>query len=244
MSKGRRRVPFIATVISLGVLVVGLIGLGVSLVVYLMTGGQDAYGEVQIPGSATLELPAGEVLISYRSTTSMSGSDGAVIPMLPLKITPPAGAEKPTLTDAGRSSSKSGRELTADLFTAHIAQAGVYTIEVGDGGFSYGEPRLLFGYGSPYGSLLWWFGGVTAVGFVALFPTVFWLLSKDGSPGDGSSSSPSGRPASYRTPYTPNYAPSDQDVRIEQLKTIAGLRDTGALTEAEFESETRRILRS
>ncbi|MGA5544322.1 SHOCT domain-containing protein [Mycobacterium sp. NPDC051198] len=244
MSKGRRRVPLIATVISLGVLVVGLIGLGVSLVVYFMTGGQDAYGEVPIPGSATLELPAGEVLISYRATTPMSGSDGAVIPMLPLKITPPTGAEKPTLTDAGRSSTKSGRELTADLYTAHIAQAGVYKIEVGDGGFSYGEPRLLFGYGSPYGSLLWWFGGVTAVGFVALFPTAFWLMSKGDSGGGQSSDSPSDSPPSYGAPYTPNYAPSDQDVRIEQIKTIAALRDTGALTEAEFEAEKRRILGS
>jgi hypothetical protein len=31
-------------------------------------------------------------------------------------------------------------------------------------------------------------------------------------------------------------------VRLEQLKTIAALRDSGALTEAEFNAEKRRIL--
>lgn len=240
----RRRVPLIATLTSFGVLAVGLIGLGVSVVAYVMTGGHSAYGEVSIPGSANLELPAGEVLISYSATTPLAGSGGAVIPMLPLKITPPAGAEKPTLTDAGRASTTSGRELTADLYTAHIAQAGVYGIEVGDPGYSYGEPRLLFGYGSPYGSLLWWFGGVTALGVVAAFPTTFWLIFKDDSKGEESSDSPSDSPASYETPYLPDYAPSDRDIRIEQLKTIAGLRDTGALTEVEFEAEKRRILES
>jgi len=33
-------------------------------------------------------------------------------------------------------------------------------------------------------------------------------------------------------------------VRIEQLKSLAALRDSGALTEAEFEAEKRRILDS
>jgi hypothetical protein len=39
-----------------------------------------------------------------------------------------------------------------------------------------------------------------------------------------------------------SYTPTDQGVRLEQLKTLASLRDSGALTEAEFEEEKRRIL--
>ncbi|MGU3654302.1 SHOCT domain-containing protein [Mycolicibacterium sp. A43C] len=31
-------------------------------------------------------------------------------------------------------------------------------------------------------------------------------------------------------------------MRLENLKTLAALRDSGALTEAEFESEKRRLL--
>jgi hypothetical protein len=38
------------------------------------------------------------------------------------------------------------------------------------------------------------------------------------------------------------YAPTEQGVRLEQLNTLTALRDSGALTEAEFEAEKRRIL--
>jgi hypothetical protein len=38
------------------------------------------------------------------------------------------------------------------------------------------------------------------------------------------------------------YEPSDEGVRIERLKTLASLRDSGALTQEEFEAEKRRIL--
>ena len=41
-----------------------------------------------------------------------------------------------------------------------------------------------------------------------------------------------------RDPYTP----SDGGIRIEQLKHLAALRDSGALTAEEFEAEKRRIL--
>ena len=36
--------------------------------------------------------------------------------------------------------------------------------------------------------------------------------------------------------------PSDQGVKIEQLKTLAALRDSGALTEEEFKAEKRKVL--
>lgn len=39
------------------------------------------------------------------------------------------------------------------------------------------------------------------------------------------------------------YTPSAEGVRLEQLKTITGLRDSGALSPKEFEAEKRRILK-
>jgi hypothetical protein len=36
--------------------------------------------------------------------------------------------------------------------------------------------------------------------------------------------------------------PSDQGVKIEQLKTLAALRDSGALTDEEFKAEKRKVL--
>jgi hypothetical protein len=38
------------------------------------------------------------------------------------------------------------------------------------------------------------------------------------------------------------YTPSDNGIRIEALKNLAALRDSGALTDDEFEAEKRRIL--
>jgi hypothetical protein len=38
------------------------------------------------------------------------------------------------------------------------------------------------------------------------------------------------------------YEPSDEGARLERLTTLTGLRDSGALTEQEFEAEKRRIL--
>ena len=40
------------------------------------------------------------------------------------------------------------------------------------------------------------------------------------------------------------YTPTEDAIRTEQLKTIAALRDTGAITEDEFQAEKRRILGS
>ena len=36
--------------------------------------------------------------------------------------------------------------------------------------------------------------------------------------------------------------PTDEGAKIDQLKSIAALRDSGALTEAEFEAEKHKIL--
>jgi len=40
------------------------------------------------------------------------------------------------------------------------------------------------------------------------------------------------------------YTPTDDGIRIEQLKNLAALRDSGALTDQEFEAEKHRILNS
>jgi hypothetical protein len=38
------------------------------------------------------------------------------------------------------------------------------------------------------------------------------------------------------------HEPTDEGVRRERLKTLAALRDSGALTEQEYETEKRRVL--
>ena len=48
--------------------------------------------------------------------------------------------------------------------------------------------------------------------------------------------------AASRPRRVAGYAPSDQGIRLEQIRQLAALRDSGALTEEEYEAEKRRIL--
>ncbi|MBP2451405.1 SHOCT domain-containing protein [Mycolicibacterium lutetiense] len=176
---------------------------------------------------------------AYRATTLTVGGKGLMVPPIQLDITPPAGVAKPLITDSMSSSSKTNREITVRVFTAHIKQAGTYRIDAKASVFESQNPRLIFGHSSPYYWVMWPFIGMAILAGVALALSAVWAQR-------------SGKRAYPVSTFTPTYTPTDvgiqvpndQAVRIEQLKTIAGLRDTGALTEAEYEGEKRRILGS
>ena len=68
-----------------GFAVLGLVGMYVlPFIVY-----EDPYGEVPIPGSATLHLPAGEADLTLRSVGFLEGQP---VPPLSIQISGPAGA--------------------------------------------------------------------------------------------------------------------------------------------------------
>jgi hypothetical protein len=132
------------------------------------------------------------------------------------------------------------------VWTVQIPQEATYDVETDGKVNGYISPRLAFGHGSSYGWLTWVFGGLLAFGVVELVAALFWsarsgkkarplapeeLLSFD---------EPTGNAPALQS--VPSYPPSDQGVRLEQLKQLAALRDSGTLTEAEFEAEKRRIL--
>lgn len=241
--------PRTAIIVSVIALVIGVLGIIVSVMVNaFVIADDDAYGEVPIPGSASLELPAGDVDIAYRATTLTVGGKGVMVPPIQLAITPPTGVATPLITDSMSSSSKTNREVTVRVFTAHIKQAGSYRIDAKASVFASQNPRLVFGHSSPYYWVMWPFIGLTVLAAVALGLSIWWSLRS------GKRATPmvtSYEPTSAST-YTPTYSPAsvgshvpgDQGIRLEQLKTIAALRDSGALTEAEFEAEKRRILGS
>ncbi|MCV7202219.1 hypothetical protein B7435_09260 [Mycolicibacterium peregrinum] len=240
--------PRTAIIVSVIALVVGVLGIIASVMVNaFVIADDDAYGEVPIPGSASLELPAGDVDIAYRATTLTVGGKGVMVPPIQLAITPPTGVATPLITDSMSSSSKTNREITVRVFTAHIEEAGTYRIDAKASVFESQNPRLTFGHSSPYYWVMWPFIGMTVLAAVALGLSIWWSLRS----GKQATPLPS-YPTTYTATGTPTYAPTysgsqvpdDQAVRLEQLKTIAALRDTGALTEAEFEAEKRRILGS
>lgn len=242
-------------------LIVGFLGVITTLMVNaFVIANPAAYGEVPIPGSASLELPAGDVDISYRATTLTVGGKGVMVPPIQLGITPPAGVAQPLITDTMSSSSKSNREVTVRVFTAHIEKAGTYRVDVKATVFESQHPRLAFGHGSPYYWVAWPFAGAAVLAGIGLAISIVWAMRSSkrtypmapqtyGAPQGWPPQDQGERAATPQAaPYAPTYSgsqvPDDQAIRIEQLKTISALRDSGALTDAEFEAEKRRILGS
>ena len=133
------------------------------------------------------------------------------------------------------------------LWVVQIPEEGTYDV-VTDGNVNgYISPRLAFGHGSSYGWLTWVFGGLFALGVVELVAALFWSArsAKAARPLAPEEMMSLNEPTwSNGTASAPSYTPTDQGVRLEQLRQLAALRDSGALTEAEFEAEKRRILES
>jgi hypothetical protein len=223
----RRSGPRIAITSAILTLVIAGVGLVATLILNAFVLDEyDAYGEVPIPGSTSLHLPAGEVTVSFHTMVTGSPSIGFPIPDLKFTITPPAAVPKPEVTDSVGGTTTVNSNTHVQVWVVEIPTEGTYDV-VADGNVNgYISPRLAFGHGSSYGWLTWVFGGLLAVGVVELVAALFW----------------SARSTKAARPLAPEELVSDQGVRLEQLKQLAARRDSGALTDAEFDAEKRRIL--
>ena len=95
------RAPRIAIVVSILTLVVSILGFIAVLVLNTFVLDEyDAYGEVTIPGSTSLHLPAGEMTVSFHTVTTGTPTSGFPIPNLSFGITGPAGLPQPTVTES------------------------------------------------------------------------------------------------------------------------------------------------
>lgn len=126
----------------------------------------NAYGEVPIPGTATLRLPQGPVTVSFHTQVinpqggvTISGND-LPIPTFDLTITPPAGVAEPTLTEHSSNTTTDGNDAHRQALVAQIPEAGDYTVTADGKVSGFISPRLAFGHTSPYGYLPWVFVGV------------------------------------------------------------------------------------
>ncbi|MGB3894221.1 MAG: SHOCT domain-containing protein [Mycolicibacter sinensis] len=222
-----RPVRRLAVPVSVALMVVGVVGFvgALALNVFVLDR-YNAYGEVPIPGTGTIRLPAGEVTVSLHTRVISSPSGGGLpVPPLSLRLEPPAGVADPEFTESIGSTTTVNNDSRRRLWRMRVATAGDYQISTDGqvGGFI--APRLAFGAPSAYGSLVWVFPVVFGVGIVGLIAARYW-------PSRGRSPAPAGA----------EFVPDGEGVRLEQLKTITALRDCGALTSAEFEAEKRRIL--
>jgi hypothetical protein len=226
---GRRTGLRIAKLSAILALVVGGVGLVASLILNAFVLDEyDAYGEVPIPGSGSLHLPAGEVTVSFHTSVTGSPSSGFPIPDLQFSIDSPTGVGKPQVIESVGGTTTVNSDTHVRVWLVQVPQEGTYAIATDGKVNGYINPRLAFGHGSSYGWLSWVFGGLLAFGAVALTMALIW----------------SARSAKAARPLAPepSFIPSDQGVRLEQLRQLAALRDSGALTQQEFDAEKRRIL--
>lgn len=184
-----------------------------------------SYGELSIPGSGEIHLPAGEVIVSFH--VNGYGGRGLTLPRLNFDITPPPGAPDPTVTEDFGPTVSVNDDAHRRVWFMKVAREGDYRIITDGRVGGYVEPRLAFGQTRPLDGPLWLFTALSMIS-VDLGIAAWWF-------GRRSRKEPAKLPAD---PYTL----TDEGVRLEQLKTIAALRDSGAMTNREYEAEKRRIL--
>lgn len=239
---GARVASGVAIVVSVITVVAAVIGFVVVLVFNaFVLDKYDAYGEVPVPGSASLHLPAGDVTVSFHTQVIGSPSGGGLpLPRLGMAIDPPAGVPQPMVTEHIGSTITVNNDSRRRVWRVAVPADGTYRIRTQGQISGFINPRLAFGHAGSYGYLVWVFVGLLAAGLIMLVGSLIWT-SRTRRAVSSAVTAPSAVPGPV--PSTPGpYMPTDEGIRVEQLKTIAALRDSGALTEAEFEAEKRRIL--
>jgi hypothetical protein len=240
---GGRTTPKIFIVAAVLTLAVATVGLIVTLVLNAFVFDEyDAYGEVPIPGSSSLHLPAGEATVSFHTQTVGSPSGGGLpVPSLGLTITPPEGIPQPKVDENWGTTTSVDNDVHIRVWTVQIPADGTYDISTDGQVNGYINPQLAFGRDSSNATLAWVFGGMLVLGLIELTAAIIYAVRRGKRPSPGTSVGATfsvGDLHEVKDPYTP----TDDGIRIEALKNLAALRDSGALTEDEFEAEKRRIL--
>jgi Short C-terminal domain len=243
----RRTAPRALTIVAVATMVVSVIGFVTTLILNAFVFDEyDAYGEVAIPGSSSLHLPAGEVTVTFH-TVLIGTTSGSGLPVPPLKyrIVSPVGVADPELTEDYGSTTTVNNDARVRIGYLHVPAEGTYDITTDGNVSAFLDPRLAFGHGSSYGNLPIIFAVIFGLAIVDLIIARVWAgrVRRSESPvvGHQPQTAYSPSPATFTQPADP-YVPTDQGVRIEQLNTLARLRDSGALTESEYEAEKKRVL--
>jgi hypothetical protein len=246
--------------LSVLTIVAAIIGFVVSLILNaFVLGKYNAYGEVPIPGTTSLQLPAGEVTVSFHTVTIGSPSGGGLpVPQLGIAFDPPDGVPQPKVTENWGTTTTVNNDTHIRVWVVQIPAAGTYTVKAEGQVNGYISPQLAFGRESPLASLPWVFAALFGLAILNLICIAWWSARKNRrnaaveqpfSPDVpinlGAQPQPVFQPQAPAAPPQPAplpHPPGDEGIKLEQLKTLASLRESGALTEAEFETEKRRIL--
>jgi hypothetical protein len=166
-----RKTAIIGSSVLLAVSVVGFI-LSLLLNAFVLDE-YDAYGEVPIPGTRSLHLPAGDAIISFHTQVIGSpGGGGLPIPELGVSIDPPAGVPEPEVVEKIGGTTTTNGDSHRPVWVAHITQAGDYTVQAQGKVTAFISPRLAFGHATRLGYLPWAFAGLFVVSLLTLLASV------------------------------------------------------------------------
>lgn len=225
---------------------VGVIGFVAALILNVFVLDRyDAYGEVPIPGTGTVHLPAGEVTVNLHTRVVSSPSGGGLpVPPLSLRVTSPPGVAEPEFEESVGMTTTVNNDSRRRLWRMRVGTAGDYQITTDGQVGAYIAPHLAFGRPAGHWSLVALFPVVFGVGLVNFVAAQWWAARLRRRPTRAARTDAWEIPDDARyVPDDARYVPDGQALRIQQLKTITALRDCGALTQKEFAEEKRRILR-
>src|SRR3954469_9869281 len=217
---GGRTAPRIFILASVVTLVVAVVGFIVTMVLNAFVFDEyDAYGEVPIPGSSSLHLPAGEATISFHTQTIGSPSGGGLpVPNLGLTIVPPAGIPKPEVTQNWGTTTTVNNDSRVRVWVVQIPAEGTYQITANGNVNGYINPQLAFGHDSSNATLVWAFVGLFVIGLLELTAAIICTVRSGKRPVPAAPVGPTFHIGdSFRV--ADRYTPTDDGVRIEQLKT-------------------------
>jgi Short C-terminal domain len=105
-----------------------------------------AYGEVPIPGTQTLHLPAGKLGIAFHAETVGVPEAGLPIPDLKLNIDPPTGVADPQVSENMGGTTSFNNDSWRRVWVAQIPQEGDYQITTDGQVTAFIDARLAFGH--------------------------------------------------------------------------------------------------
>jgi hypothetical protein len=158
-------------------------------------------------------------------------------------VSPPSGVAEPKLTENYGTSTSVNNDAHRRVWVMKVPAEGDYKITTEGQVNGFINPQLAFGHGasSSSGSLIGVFAGLFVIGLIGTIAAPIWVARTRAA--TVPAWQPMGEPSqSPMVTPSPAQLPTDEGVKLEQLKTLSALRDSGALTEKEFEDEKRRIL--
>jgi hypothetical protein len=127
------------------------------------------------------------------------------------------------------------------VWVAQIPADATYDITTDGQVNGYITPQLAFGHSSSYGYLVWVFVAIFVAGLAISILAGMWLGRTRRKAVVSAYPPPAFSPVEVQPSYAAPVS-SGEGIRLERLKTLASLRDSGALTEEEFQAEKSRIL--